>query len=360
VSILFRYISREYLRVLGLALGTFVLIYVVSEFFSKIGKFTQSDADLATILSYFGLKIPRASYETLPLATLMASLLTMNTFSRQSEITAMRACGIGLFRIAFPILVLSLGLSAAAFAANWSWIPSTMARANTVKRIDIEGQLPAALSPRTRIWMRLERRTFLNVQMADPQKRVLYGVRQYRLGDDFSLIETIEAPEVRYQDGAWTASSGIHRVFKPDGSVQFEPFRDRPIDLSKSPDEFVQVEIKEEYLAYPQLRDYVHDLVRSGIDPGRYSVDLAARTAVPFVCVVMALLGIPFGVRETRRGGWGIAAGISLALALSYWIVHSLAISLGRGGVLPAWIAAWTANGIFLALGVALLIQKRQ
>jgi len=360
MSILFRYISREYLRVLGLALGTLVLIYVVSEFFSKIGKFTQSDADLGTILSYFGLKIPRAAYETLPIAALMASLLTMNTLSRQSEITAMKSCGIGLFRIASPILALSFALSATAFAANWSWIPSAMARANVVKTTGIEGQLPTTLSPRTRIWMRLERRTFLNVQMADPGKQTLYGVHRYRLDDHFSLIDEIEAPEVRYQDGIWTASAGIHRAFKPDGSMEFERFTNQVIDLPKRPDEFAQVQIKEEYLAYPQLRAYVKDLVRSGIDPGRYAVDLAGRTALPFVCVVMALIGIPFGIRETRRGGWGVATGISLALGLAYWIIHSLAISLGRGGILPAWIAAWTANGIFLALGAALLIQKRQ
>lgn len=359
MPLLLRYIAREYLRVFWLSLGALVLIYVASEVFAKIGKFAQSDGEVAALVAYFALKIPRALYEMLPLAALMASVLTMTTLSRQHEIVALRACGVGLFKIAWPIVLVSLGLAAMAFTANWSWIPGALARAQAVKSTRIEGQpAPASLQP-ARIWTRLEHRTFLNIQMADPPKQSLYGVRLYRLGDDFSVVESFDASEAHYLEGRWSAPSGIHRLFRADGSVHIERFVDRPLDIPKTPDDFLQLEIKEEYLAYPRLREYVKDLTRSGIDPGRYAVDFAARASVPFVTVVMALLGIPFGLNDTRRGGWGVAVGLSLVLGLSYWIIYSLAISLGRGGVLPAWVAAWVANGIFLTIGVALLVQKR-
>ncbi len=357
LPLLLRYIAREYLRVFWLSLGALVLIYIASEAFAKIGKFAQSD--VAALVAYFSLKIPRALYETLPLAALMASVLAMTTLSRQHEIIAMRACGVGLFRIAWPIVLVSLGLAAAAFAANWSWIPAATARAHAVKATRIERQPTTASLQPTQIWTRLEHRTFLSVQMADPSRQSLYGVRLYRLGDDFSLVESIDAPRAHYRGNAWTAPTGIRRLFQADGSLHSERFVDLPLDISKPPDEFLQLEIKEEYLAYPRLREYVKDLTRAGIDPGRYAVDFAARASVPFITVVMALLGIPFGVGDIRRGGWGVAVGLSLVLGLSYWLVYSLAISLGRGGVVPAWVAAWAANGIFLTIGVALLVQKR-
>jgi lipopolysaccharide export system permease protein len=359
VPLLFTYIAREYLRALWLSLGALVLIYVASEVFVKIGKFAKYDAEVAALIAYFALKIPRALYEMLPLAALMASVLAMTTLSRQHEIIALRACGIGLWRIAWPIVLVSLGLGAAAFAANWSWIPEATARAQTVKTVRIEGK-PTTASPQlARIWTRLEHRAFLNIQMADPPKRSLYGVRLYRLGEDFSLVESIDAPAAHYDNGAWTAPTSVHRLFRADGTVHIERISNRDLDISKTPDEFLQLEIKEEYLVYPRLREYVEDLTRAGIAPGRYAVDFAARASVPFVIVVMALLGIPFGLNDTRRGGWGVAVGLSLVLGLSYWIIYSLAISLGRGGVLPAWVAAWVANGIFLTIGVALLVQKR-
>jgi lipopolysaccharide export system permease protein len=360
MPVLFSYIAREFLRVFALSLAALVLIYIVSEVFVKIGKFAQYDAGVAQLLAYFALRIPRAVYEMLPLAALMGAVLAMTTLSRQHEIIAMRACGISVFRIASPILLVSLAIGATAFAANWSVIPAAASRAQTVKSTQIEGRQTATTLQRARVWMRLEHRTFLNVHMADSVKQSLYGVRLYQVGDDFSLGTEIEAPEVRYQDGAWTAPGGIERRFHADGSMSVERFVNRSIDLLKTPDDFLQLELKEEYVDYPQLRGYVADLVRSGIDPGRYAVDLAARASVPFVTVVMALLGIPFGLGDGRRGGWGMAVGISLVLGLSYWIVHSLAISLGRGGVLPPELAAWAANGIFLGIGAALLLQKRQ
>jgi lipopolysaccharide export system permease protein len=359
VPLLTKYIAREYLRVFWLSLGALLLIYVVSEVFAKIGKFARYDADVAALFAYFALKIPRALYEMAPLAALMASVLAMTTLSRQHEITALRACGVGLFRIAWPIVLVSLGLGAAAFAANWSWIPATTARAQDVKTVRIEGRPAPAALQRARVWMRLEHRAFLNVRMVDPESKSLYGVRFYQVGDHFALMEEIDAPEVRYQGGGWMAPSGIHRLFRADGTIDVERFTDRPIDFLKTPEDFLQLEIKEEHLEYPQLREYVNGLVSSGIDPGRYAVDLATRASVPFVIVVMALLGIPFGLGDTRRGGWGMAVGMSLVLGLAYWIVHSLAVSLGRGGVLPTWLAAWAANGIFLTIGATLLLQKR-
>ncbi|MEO6667452.1 MAG: LPS export ABC transporter permease LptG, partial [Nitrospiria bacterium] len=351
MKIIFRYIAHEYLRIFWLALGSLVLIYVVGEVFVKIGKFAPYQADAGALAAYFALRIPRAVYDVLPLAALMASLLAMTTLSRQHEITALRACGVGIGTIAAPVLVVSLTLAVAAFAANWSWIPEAGARAQAIKSQRIEGRTSESTLRRTRIWMRLEQRLFLNVRMADPARGTLYGVHVYQVGDDFSLTQTIDAPEVRYRGGSWTALNGIARVFRADGSMSIERFAEYPLDLVKTPEDFIRVEVKEEYLAYPQLRDYVEELRRTGIDPGRYAVDEAARTSVPFIVVVMALIGIPFGLGDSRRGGWGTAVGLSLLTGLAYWILHSLAISLGRGGSLPPWIAAWAANGIFLTIG---------
>lgn len=359
MSILFRYIAKEYLRIWWIAMGALVLVFVVSDVVAKIGKFAQYDADATALAAYFVLRIPRAMYDVLPLAALIGSLLAMTTLSRQHEITALRACGVGIGAIAAPVLVVSAVLSLAAFGANWSWIPEASARAHALKSHRIEGRPAESSLQRARIWMRLEHRTFLNIHMADPARQVLYGVHIYQVGDDFSLREALDAPEVRYRGGSWMALNGLARSFQPDGTMRLERFPERPIDLVNTPEDFVRLEVKEEHLHYPQLVNYVADLRQMGIDPGRYAVDMATRTSVPFIVVVMALVGLPFGLGDSRRGGWGSAVGLSLLVALGYWVIHSLAVSLGRGGVLNPWVAAWAANGIFLAVGAALLLQKR-
>jgi len=359
VPILFRYLARHYLRLVGLTLGGLVLIYLVSDIFSKFGKFSQHGPTAAAMVAYFALRLPRTAYEVLPLSALIASVLATTVLSRQQEITALRACGVGLWRIVSPIVVTALLLGTAAFAANWSLIPAATANAQLVKDVRIEGRPHPSTIQRDRLWTRLERRTFLNVRMADPGTRALLGVRLYKVGEGFHLEREIEAPRVNFVRGAWVALDGVERVFDHDGAFRVERFAERRLDLSALPEDFSRIEIKEEHLDYPTLRSYVATLEHSGINPGRYSVDLASRVSVPFLTVVMALLGIPFGLVDTRRGGWGLAVGISLLLGLAYWMVFSLSISLGRGGLLPPQVAAWAANLLFLAVGAALLLQKR-
>jgi lipopolysaccharide export system permease protein len=340
-------------------LGALVLIYLVSDLFSKFGKFSQYRPAAGAMIAYFALRLPRAAYEVLPLAALTASVLATTVLSRQHEVTALRACGVGLSRIVAPIVATALLLGAAAFAANWSLIPTATANAQLVKDVRIEGRPHPSMIQRDRLWMRLERRTFLNVRMADPSNQALLGVRLYKLGDGFNLEREVEAPRVNFERGAWIALDGVERVFDANGAVRVERFAKRRLELSTMPADFSRLEIKEEHLKFPMLRSYVENLERSGIDPGRYAVDVASRVSVPFLTVVMALLGIPFGLVDTRRGGWGLAVGISLLLGLSYWMVFSLSISLGRGGLLPPHVAAWAANLLFLAIGAALLLQKR-
>lgn len=359
MPILFRYLSRHYLRLAGLILAALVLIYLVSEIFSKVGKFSEHRPAATAMVAYFALRLPRAAYEVLPLAALTASVLVTTLLSRQHEITAMRACGVGLARIVSPIAIGAFVLGAGAFAANWSLIPAATSKAQVVKDVRIEGRPHPSMVQRDRLWMRLERRSFLNVRMADPTNRTLLGVRFYEVGDAFNLVREIDAPRLKFDQQAWTAFDGLERVFQDDGSVRVERFTERRLDLANLPDDFSQLEVKEEHLAYPQLRSYVATLERSGIDPGRYAVDVASRWAIPCITVVMAILGIPFGLLETRRGGWGLAVGTSLLLGLSFWMVYSLTISLGRGGLLPPHLAAWAANLLFLTIGAALLLQKR-
>jgi lipopolysaccharide export system permease protein len=359
VPILFRYIARQYLRVAGLTLAALVLIYLITEVFSKVGRTTGHQPDAGALVAYLALKLPRAAYEVLPLAGLIAGVLTTSLLSRQHEVTAMRACGVGIWRIVTPIAAASIALAVAAFAANWSLIPAAVAHAQIVKNVRIEGRPSPSTLQRNRVWLRLERRTFLNVRMTDPAENSLYGVRLYEVGTGFKLDREINATRVTFADGAWTAFDGVERRFLDDGGMQVERFSERPLDLAKMPKDFGQIEVKEEFLSYPRLRAYVNDLEAAGINPGRYAVDAASRYAMPFITVVMSLIGIPFGLIEARRGGWGMAVGIGLFVALAYWMVFSLAISLGRGGALHPVVAAWLANGLFLAVAAALLIQKR-
>ncbi|MDO9125096.1 MAG: LptF/LptG family permease, partial [Deltaproteobacteria bacterium] len=98
--VLHRYVIREYLKVFVLSLSGLILIYVVVLFFQKVDIFIKHQAPFLLIFEYLLYKIPEVIFQwTLPYAVLLSILLTLGTLSRHSEITAMKAGGVSLYRI---------------------------------------------------------------------------------------------------------------------------------------------------------------------------------------------------------------------------------------------------------------------
>jgi lipopolysaccharide export system permease protein len=111
MSILFRYIFREYGKVFLMCFSALMTVYLVIDFFEKIRRLLRFDADWLDVLTYFLLKTPAISFQIAPLAILMATLLTFGLLSRGHEITAMRSCGISLLWIASPFIAFATGIS---------------------------------------------------------------------------------------------------------------------------------------------------------------------------------------------------------------------------------------------------------
>ena len=110
MTILFRYILREYAKIFFMCFAGLMTIYLVIDFFEKIRRFLRYDSDIISMLTYFALKIPAISFQIAPFAILMATLLTLGLLSRSNEITAMRCCGISLLWITSPFLLFATGV----------------------------------------------------------------------------------------------------------------------------------------------------------------------------------------------------------------------------------------------------------
>ena len=102
MGILFWYIVRHYLGILTLCLTGLTTIYLVIDFFEKLRKFLRHDAELTSMLLYFVCKIPDISFQLVPFAVLMASLLAIGLLNKSQEITAMRSCGVSIVHVTMP------------------------------------------------------------------------------------------------------------------------------------------------------------------------------------------------------------------------------------------------------------------
>ena len=107
-----------------------------------------------------------------------------------------------------------------------------------------------------------------------------------------------------------------------------------------------------------QLRRYVDELSQSGANVVPLRVDLHKKLAFPLVTFVMTLLAVPFGVSTGRRGTlYGI--GLGIVIALSYWIVISAFVAVGKGGLLPPALAGWAPNILVASAALYLFLTAR-
>jgi lipopolysaccharide export system permease protein len=100
---LYRYVTREFLKILGLSLSSLVLIYIVVVFLQKMTSIGKYQAPFYLIFEYLLYNLPEVAFKwTLPYAVLLSILLTLGNLSRHSEITALKAGGVSLYRITLP------------------------------------------------------------------------------------------------------------------------------------------------------------------------------------------------------------------------------------------------------------------
>jgi lipopolysaccharide export LptBFGC system permease protein LptF len=186
---------------------------------------------------------------------------------------------------------------------------------------------------------------------------------------DLSLFDTASNPyrlsahtfasRAIYRPGQNTlrAENGWTQRFQPKAPASRESFATKVLPAGDSID-FNTAQVGADAMTFGELRSYIDRMGASGISVSEQKVNLQRKLAFPAVTLVMTLLGVPFGVTTGRRGAlYGI--GLALVLALAYWLLMTVFVAMGTAAVLPAPLAAWAANILFLAGAAYLTLTAR-
>ncbi len=357
---LHRYVTREFLKIFGLSLSSLIVIYVVVLFFQKMNLFSQYHAPFHLIFVYFLYKIPEVIFQyTLPYAILFATLLTLSTFSRNSEITAMKAGGVSLYRITFPLLILALIVSFFSFLGNEYLVPVTYQKTRYLLDVQVRKEKPAIFFKNYKIWYRSDHR-ILNIQLLDPHKKALSGFTLYELNDHFQCIKRVDAREVKWVEGKWWFYDGNVRDFEADGSTRVTPFDEMEFNLGENWDSLRRIGRNSEEMSYGELWTYIQKIQTAGYDATRYLVDLYSKLSTPFLSFIMVLIGIPFALKTSRSGGVALSLGSSVMIGFVYGVIFYVFVSFGKSGVLAPFLACWIPTVLFGLAGILTLMSIRQ
>jgi lipopolysaccharide export system permease protein len=359
VKLITRYVCREFLGLFGLGLFAFLNIFLIVEFFERIDDFIEHHASFASGAAYFFYKIPMILFLVTPVAILLAAVLSLLVLGRNNEVTAMRACGVSFARIAAPILGLGAIASGFLFLANEFVIPFTNTRVQQIFQVEIKKRTPRWVVRRDNLWFQSKEGAIWNIRSLDPDQNIFKGVTLYRLTPQRTLLERIDAEAMRWDDKGWMFLNGRTRIFSDGTESKTEEFAEHLVMLPERPSDFKQAKKKPEEMNLVEIQNYIKGLRANGIDATQYTVDMHAKLSFPLVGFIMALVGVPFSLKTARSGGLARSLGLTILIGFSYFILFNTGLSLGHAGTLPASVAAWATNILFIATGLYMMASMK-
>jgi lipopolysaccharide export system permease protein len=362
MTILFRYILREFSKIFGMCFAGLVTIYLVIDFFEKVRRFLRYESGILPILAYFALKVPSISFQVAPFAILVSTLLTLGLLARSNEITAMRSCGISLLWMSSPFLLFAGAVSLVLLTFSSTVIPLASEKAEEVRAIQIE-QKPAPVTIQAiQPWARISANALMKIGEIDTTGMTVRRVRIFYFRPPFQLEHLTEAEEARYTPNGWILLNGHHRRFLEGDTAELVQFTEQLITIPIIPDDFSSSLVgNSETMTFREIQNYLGRFRHEGFSFTRLLTDYYGRVAFPLVTVVMVVVGIALSLRRSGVRGGSMAVGIGQAFIVGfcYWTTHSVAIALGRGGALAPMLAGWMANAVFLSFGLYLLLKVR-
>jgi LPS export ABC transporter permease LptG/LPS export ABC transporter permease LptF len=362
--ILDEYVIREFLGIFLMVQTAFVLLLLVFTFFDLVGDILRNHIPLTMVGAYLVNLTPSMIYQIAPLAVLIGALVTFGVLNRNSEIIAMKATGISLYRLVIPIVSIAMILAVSLFLFDQYYLPQAN-RKQEALRATIKGRPPQTFLHPEQKWIFGHPRPgepsrIFYYQFFDPDKNEFANLSVFEFNPStFQLSRRIFA-----ERAAWDADAGNWRFMKGwERDIQganVTDYRDFLVttfpEIHEAPDYFTKEDLEAQEMNFGQLDHYIRDLRQSGFDTMRLRVALWHKVAYPLVAVVMVVLAIPFALSMGRRGSLtGIA--VAIAVALAYFVVNGTFEAMGNVNYLPAALAAWSSDILFGLVGGYLLLR---
>ena len=364
MSIITRYLLRQFVGPLFVCLVTFNGVFILFDLFGQLSRFIEADLPFDKVLLYYAGVICMYSHWFLPASCMLATLYSMWQLSHHNELTAMRASGISFHRLTFPFFFVALIVGILDWSTAEYLTPGLAAWSDKMK----SSQFKAADHERTenllfvtenRRWRFASVDTSDEAGFANAQTNVVITQEI-----DESQSSVISADSARYADGIWWLSNPTFTALTSNGD--FIPENNAGIAGDKAGKKNVP-----SFFPFPEFTETPHDMLlanrewmylgstdmfrilrKTGGNNEKW-VDFWYSLAAPWTCIVITLFAIPAGITGARQS---IFRGIALTFAI-FFIFYGVTLSLqffGQHGYLPAFLAAWLPNLAFLAIGLNL------
>ena len=364
LSVMNLYIIKELILPFLFGMGIFTSLGLsIGAVFELIRKVTDSGLPWIVAAKIMLLRMPEFVVFAFPMSILLATLMTYSRLSSDSELIALRSIGVNIYRLILPAIAFSLCVVATTFWFNNFVAPAasyeaalTLKKALGETRPDFEtsnilfpeyaevatedGDSREVL---TRLFYaeRFDGQEMTNLTVLDRSRRPV------------NQIVVAKSARWNVAENIWDFYDGTIYLVGADGSYNnIVRFEHQTLALPKAALDITKKSRKTTEMNYFQAREYL-ELIRPGSDEQRirkWEVRIHEKIAVPFACLVFAMIGAVLGV-QPQDSGKATSFGICIGLIFGYYILSFISSSLGISGAVAPWLAAWLPN--FIGLGAA-------
>lgn len=354
MKLLDRYISQEMLGPFLLGIVGFVLVMIVDLLFTFVDLIINRGVPFFSVVQLLIYKLPSIMIMTFPVATLFGVAMALGRLSKDSELAALRTSGISFYRIITPIIGLAVLISVVAFITNEKIVPYANQRSEQIiKEIIHRKPIPEIKSD---VFFKDPHDRYFYVRKIDSKNNTLEGVMVYELAPD-TLPRTITADRGSLEGLTLHLNRGIIHKFDSDGKLEYEAaFNNMKLNLLENPLTFGKTKTAQE-MSSAELRDQIISFERSGVKTNSMRTDLNLKYSIPLTSLVFALIGIPLclpGIKSSRT--WGMV--LTIVIMFTFYVFASVFRSLGLGGIVSPFIAAWLPSLSVAVFGIIFIIKE--
>ncbi|HEX9402494.1 MAG TPA: LptF/LptG family permease [Anaeromyxobacter sp.] len=352
--ILFGYAARRTLLAMLGAIGGVVAIYLAVDFVDNSAAFS-GHGWFPAALELYANKAVVVTREIGPAAMLLGASVAVSGFRATREWTAMRAVGLGPWRLAVPVLAVTFGAGVALLVLHDVVGVRAAERAEEITALRFtrggdKVRYDAAREPKR--WFR------------GVDGRRIYHLRGHLAGggfenvtvlevdERFRLVRRIDAERMHPAEGDWILENVDDRSFAPDGAMKLDRAQARRYRFDEPPEAFSVVAGRPSQMRWRTLVEQIALRRRLGLAAVEFELERDNRAAFPFVAVPGALLALALALRRNRKGHVAAALGEAVGVSLVFWAAQGVSWALALSGHVPTAVAAWAPDVLFLAVGI--------
>lgn len=350
------YIVKKFLGTFFFMIAAFCVIAVVFDVSENIEDLLNSEAPFSAILIDYYLNFCLFFGNLLSSFIIFLTIILFTSrMAQNTEIVAMLSGGISFSRVMRPYFIASTFLVVVSLILAHIVLP--IANRN---KVDFEFTYinPTYKISDQNMYREIEPGKIAYFRQITAERQVGYKF-SIEHWEDSVLISKTNSSKARWleDEGVWKLTDGKTRTFNPDGTESFVQFIELDTVLNMRIEDFGQRKEILSTLNYRGLKDYIAEADAKGFgNVAMMEIELYSRTSNAFAIYVLTLIGVSIAARKVR-GGTGLHLFLAVLVGFAYVFCQKLTTVAATNVGLPAIIAVWVPNVMFLILGVVIYIK---